>query len=326
MIAIIPCAGRGTRRRPETEYLPKILLTPPSVPPQAGGRRGEYQAGGGDPLIEHIVRPIDMSERFEKLVFVLSLKHGQQVIDYIHRNPFETPVSFVWQHEPLGFGHAVLQAREEALKLKVGKWESGKVRKSQSPLHTFSPSHFLRSPPVLIHTDDAINRKSGENGKSLIESITASDVSQIGVQWRGNVRNYGMVITGEARERGSEGARKKPVHLPRQNSPTRMRVERVIEKPYWDEGGLCMTGIYYIRESRRLFRCLSKLVKMGRCLGGEYQFTHALQMMIDAGTPFQTHYHDWVDCGQVPIHRDARNGTRKREDGKTGKREGSLVH
>ena len=91
MIAIITCAGKGTRRHPDTNYTPKILL--------------EYQ---GDPLIEHIARPIDMSERFEKLVFVLSLKHGQKVIDYVRRHPFETPVQFVWQPEPLGFGHAVV--------------------------------------------------------------------------------------------------------------------------------------------------------------------------------------------------------------------------
>ena len=55
MIAIIPCAGRGTRRRPETEHTPKILL--------------EHE---GQPLIEHIVRPIDESGRFDKIVFVLS--------------------------------------------------------------------------------------------------------------------------------------------------------------------------------------------------------------------------------------------------------------
>ena len=291
MIAIIPCAGRGTRRRPDTEHTPKILL--------------EHE---GQPLIEHIVRPIDASGRFEKIVLVLSLKHGQQVIDYTHRHPFETPVSFVWQNEPLGFGHAVLQAREEVFSFR--KW----------------------NPPVLVCTDDGIREKAGkrengktgkrENEKNLIASITASDVSQVGVQWRGNVRNYGMVVTGEARRRGSEGAGKilRPGHLPRPNSPseksgkknshtrhlaptqTQPLVERLVEKPYWEEGGLCMTGIYYIRESRRLFRCLNKLVKMGRCLGGEYQFTHALQMMIDAGTPFATYYHDWVDCGNLKIN------------------------
>ena len=86
-------------------------------------------------------------------------------------------------------------------------------------------------------------------------------------------------------------------HAPRPNAPkSGVRVERLVEKPYWDDGGLALTGIYYVRESRRLFRCLNKLVKTGRQLGGEFQFTHALQMMIDAGTPFMTYYHDWIDC------------------------------
>ena len=107
MIAIIPCAGLGTRRRPDTVHTPKILL--------------EHQ---GQPLIEHIVRPIDASGNCEKIVFILGGKsrsdrdprfagHGQKVIDYVRRHPFKAPVKFVWQPEPLGFGHAVLQARGE---------------------------------------------------------------------------------------------------------------------------------------------------------------------------------------------------------------------
>ena len=249
MIAIIPCAGKGTRRRPDTAYTPKILL--------------EYE---GQPLIEHIVHPIDESGKFEKIVLVLSPKHGQKVIDYVRRHPFETPVKFVWQPEPLGFGHAVLQARDEVFSFH--KW----------------------NPPVLIHTDDAVNTHINPE-KDLIEDITAQSVSQIGVQWRGNVKNYGMAIVEDYIA---------PGHAPRPNAPrSGVRVERLVEKPYWDEGGLALTGIYYVRESRRMFRCLNKLVKMGRQLGGEYQFTHALQMMIDAGTPFQTYYHDWVDCGKT---------------------------
>ena len=258
MIAIIPCAGKGTRRLPDTEHTPKILL--------------EHE---GQPLIEHIVRPIDESGRFDKIVFVLSLKHGQKVIDHVQRSFLDTSVKFVWQDAPLGFGHAVLQAKDEVFSLRK------------------------RNPPVLIHTDDAVNRHCVE-GMSLIGAITSKKESQIGVQWRGNVKNYGMAIVSYP-----EG------YLPRTNSPTPGRVERLVEKPYWDEGGLAMTGVYYIRESRRLFRCLNKLVNSGQCLGGEYQFTHALQLMIDGGTELQTHYHEWVDCGN----------TGKREDGKTRERE-----
>lgn len=234
---------------PDTQHKPKILL--------------EH---AGEPLFEHIVRPIDMSDRFDELVFILNLKHGQQVINYIRRHPLETPVKFVWQEKPLGFGHAVLQARDEVLSFH--KW----------------------NPPVLIHTDDAVNTHMNVE-KDLIQDITAQSVSQIGVQWCENVKNYGMVIAEDYVALG---------HAPRPNiAKSGVRVERLIEKPYWDEGGLAITGIYYVRESRRLFRCLNRLVNSGRCLGGEYQFTHALQMMVDAGTPFQTYYHEWIDCGQA---------------------------
>ena len=263
MVAIIPCGGKGRRRRPDTVHTPKILL--------------EYAE---KPLIEHIVRPIDASGKFERIVLVLSVKHGQKVIDYVRRHPFETAVKFVWQPEPLGFGHAVLQARDEVFSFR--KW----------------------NPPVLIHTDDAVTIPANPDKTKveMIQEITADSTSTIGVQWRGNVRNYGMVIhrvSAAATEQDSEGAGKTNSHTHRFAPPHAQRfVDRFVEKPYWDEGGLALTGLYYIRESRRLFRCLNKLVKSGRCLGGEFQFTHALQMMIDAGTPFMTYYHDWVDCGK----------------------------
>ena len=240
MIVILPCAGNGRRRLPETLQMPKILL-------QHDGER----------LMDHIVQPIIDSEQFERLVFVLSPQHGQQVIEYVHRRGWEIPIQFVWQNEPLGFGHAVLQARDEVFSFK--RW----------------------NPPVLIHTDDAVNTHSNAE-TNLIADITASDVSQIGVAWRGNVRDYGMVLN---------------------DGP---RVERLVEKPNWGEGGLALTGIYYIRESRRLFRCLNKLVKTRRILNGEYHLTHALQLMIDAGTPFLTYYHDWTDCGQKKIKESRR--------------------
>ena len=163
MIAIIPCAGKGTRRLPETKFMPKILL--------------DYQ---GDPLIEHIARPIDASECFERIVFVLSPRHGNQVIDYIRRNRFETPVSFVWQNEPLGFGHAVLQAREEVFSFR--KW----------------------NPPVLVATDDGVRNPADRDKPSfdLIREMVGSSTSTLGVKWVGNVRQHGMVISGESEGSG----------------------------------------------------------------------------------------------------------------------------
>ena len=297
MIAIIPCAGKGTRRLPDTRFTPKILL--------------DYQ---GDPLIEHIVRPIDASDCFERIVFVVGPKHGQRIIDYVRHNPFETPVKFVWQNEPLGFGHAVLQARDEVFTPLGFPPRAGGLRGMWNPLRSVSPR------PVLIATDDGVRDPADPDKPSfdLIREMVGSSISTLGVKWVGNVRQHGMVIVEDYKQMG---------YAPRPNSPSDtsrpgrsgVRVERLIEKPYWDEGGLVMTGLYYVRESRRLFRCLHKLVKSGRCLGGEFQFTHALQMMIDVGTPFRTCYHEWVDCGKTGKREDEK--TRERESEKTGKRE-----
>ena len=92
MICIIPCAGKGTRRRPETKFTPKILLGYPNpLAPLVRVDQGRVIVRGDKGWvmrpIEHIARPIDASGCFERIVFVLSPKHGNQVIDYIRRNP-----------------------------------------------------------------------------------------------------------------------------------------------------------------------------------------------------------------------------------------------
>ena len=138
--------------------------------------------------------------------------------------------------------------------------------------------------------DDGIRHPvdSDKNDLDLIKDITANSTSRLGVKWLENVKNHGMVIINDYEALG---------HAPRPNiAKNGVQVERLIEKPYWDEGGWAMTGIYYILESRRLFRGLNKLVKTGRMLNREYQLIHALQMMIDVETPFMTYYHDWIDC------------------------------
>ena len=143
-----------------------------------------------------------------------------------------------------------------------------------------------------VATDDGVRNPANPEKSSiqLVREVISNPTSTLGLQWRDNVRDCGMAIVEDYKQKG---------HAPRPNAPrSGVRVERLVEKPYWDDGGLCLTGIYYIRESRRLFRCLNKLVKTKRTLGGEYQFTHALQMMIDAGTPFKTCYHEWHDAGR----------------------------
>ena len=94
MKVIIPCAGLGTRSYPESQGVPKVLL--------------DFQ---GHPILEHIIQSILSISPNPHLIFVLNLEQGDQVIAYMRRYS-ELKVSYCYQFDPLGFGHAVLQAKD----------------------------------------------------------------------------------------------------------------------------------------------------------------------------------------------------------------------
>ena len=267
MIAIIPCAGKGTRRYPDTKDTPKILL--------------EHE---GTPVIEHILEPIYMSGKFKKIVFVLNHKQGQQIIDYltltwgawqwgVYPRENEPEIKFVWQAEPLGFGHAVLQAKSEVNSL------------------------FHRSTPVFVHTDDAIISPMFEpkdDRLGMVQHMAGKQDSQIGVQWRDNAENYGVVIT-DNNELTDKLYKGYGIRANLQGN----RITHLLEKNPTINSGLAITGQYFIRESRLLFKCLEQLVERKRKYEGEYQFTHALQMMVQDDVVFRTYPQEWIDIGKA---------------------------
>ena len=262
MIAIIPCAGKGTRRLPDTKDTPKILL--------------EHE---GEPVIDRIVRPIYESGRFNKIVFVLNPLTGQQVIDYVGRWPWHTdkgerfPIRFVWQNEQLGFGHAVLQAKSEVNSL------------------------FHRSTPVFVHTDDAIISPMFEpkdDRLGMVQHMAGKQDSQIGVQWRDNAENYGVVIT-DNNELTDKLYKGYGIRANLQGN----RITHLLEKNPTINSGLAITGQYFIRESRLLFKCLEQMVGRKQKYKGEYQFTYALQMMVQDDVVFRTYPQEWIDIGKA---------------------------
>ena len=94
MNIIIPAAGQGTRLRPHTHTLPKVML------PVAG-----------QPIIGHIlsdVRSLDPRE-----VRLVVGYRGETLEAYVREAFPDMPVRIVWQQEQLGLGHAVLQGLGE---------------------------------------------------------------------------------------------------------------------------------------------------------------------------------------------------------------------
>jgi len=88
---VIPAAGQGTRLRPHTHTLPKVML------PVAGR-----------PIIGHILADVAGLEP-EEVRLVVGYR-GDTVEEYARRAFPDLRVRLVWQERQLGLGHAVLQA------------------------------------------------------------------------------------------------------------------------------------------------------------------------------------------------------------------------
>ena len=91
MKAIIPAAGHGTRFLPVTKVVPKEMLPI-----------------GSRPALELIVEEAK-SAGADSIVMVIS-KGKELIREYFKDDPC---ISFVYQHEQKGLGHAVLQAADE---------------------------------------------------------------------------------------------------------------------------------------------------------------------------------------------------------------------
>ncbi len=87
MRALIPVAGVGTRLRPHTYTLPKVLLNV-----------------GGKPIVGHIVD--HLTDLGIKDISVVVGYMGEMVEDYLKKNYRKANFKFIYQEERLGLGHA----------------------------------------------------------------------------------------------------------------------------------------------------------------------------------------------------------------------------
>ncbi len=92
MRAIIPVAGVGSRLRPHTYSLPKVLLNV-----------------GGKPILGHLLDRL-IEQGINKATIITGYM-GKLVQKYVREN-YDIDVDFVSQRESLGLGHAIWTARE----------------------------------------------------------------------------------------------------------------------------------------------------------------------------------------------------------------------
>lgn len=95
MHAVIPVAGIGTRLRPFTHSLPKVLVNV-----------------AGKPILGHILD--SLVEQGVASATIITGYKGELVEEYV-RDTYQLDVTFVAQQEMLGLGHAIWCARESLL-------------------------------------------------------------------------------------------------------------------------------------------------------------------------------------------------------------------
>lgn len=76
-------------------------------------------------------------------------------------------------------------------------------------------------------------------------------------------------------------------------------ITMVVEKPFIPKSNMALVGLYKIKDSAGLFRCLSKIISQGIKSHDEFNLTDALQCMIREGSIFKAFkVENWFDCGR----------------------------
>jgi len=80
------------------------------------------------------------------------------------------------------------------------------------------------------------------------------------------------------------------------------KISKLVEKPNIPHSNLALVGLYFIKETQLLIRCLDNLIQNGIKNNNEFHLTDALQCMIHEGVSMETFVVDsWFDCGRKDI-------------------------
>lgn len=96
MKALIPVAGIGTRLKPLTNKIPKVLINV-----------------AGKPMLFHLIDELVKNDRIDAIILIIGYL-GDKIKDAVNKHYSGSKVNFeyVEQKEMLGLGHAVYQGRE----------------------------------------------------------------------------------------------------------------------------------------------------------------------------------------------------------------------
>jgi glucose-1-phosphate thymidylyltransferase len=136
--------------------------------------------------------------------------------------------------------------------------------------HAISLTHdIIGDDEVLIVLGDTIAEYD-------LKEVLESDYSMLGIKKVDDPRNFGVAETAE------DGL-----------------ISRVVEKPAIPKSNMALVGVYKIKETGLLFRCIYRVIENNQKKYDEFSLTEALECMIQNGAQFRYFkVPNWFDCGK----------------------------
>lgn len=147
MQAIVPAAGRGTRLRPLTDDRPKGLVEV-----------------AGKPILTHCFESL-LAAGVDDIVVVVGYR-GEDIVDYYGDDFRGVSLTYAWQTEQLGLGHAVSTA-EAHVSGDVVVWNGdnvGEVNLSETVEH-----HRRTDAATTLLVDEVSRERAGEGAVFVLE-------------------------------------------------------------------------------------------------------------------------------------------------------------
>ena len=247
MKAIIPAAGLGTRFLPATKSNPKELLPVLDKPVIQYVVEEALEPNGVDgvvivnshlkPQLEEYFGPMPELEGYLR-------ERGKDHYADVVRESGELPVSFVYQDDPLGLGHAVLCAKDE-----VG----------DDPFFVLLGDYFVPDRDMCVRMAE-VSRAHGDASVIAVAPVSHDEVSR-----------YGIVA-------GEQVGTLDGTELGLEEPGSVLSLSGMVEKPAPEDAP---TNLYIVGRYLLSPRVMELLQTQEPGAGGEIQLTDALERLLE---------------------------------------------